>query len=362
MILKLYGDKNNTGGIVNFQNSIATHSKLSKNKYKHYRTGKKQKSKFLSIPIIRVIDQLLSYCYYPLYLLSVKPDVVEINSSLVPSAFKRDFIYAKITKFIRPKAHLVLFNHGWNYEFKNTMLKQNRNLLISYFTIFDSIIVLAKVFKIELKEELGINQDKIKIITTGINLSEYKNYTIHQKKKNRFNVLFLSRIEKTKGIEEFLKAIPIVLKKHPETHFDIAGTGSFLDEVKTNKIILKYKQSITLCGYVRDIKKLTLFKNSDIFAFPSYYGEGCPVSVLEAVAVGLPIIYTRVGALPDLLSDKENGICISKKNENDLALAILKLIEDSHLRREISNNNLVLSKLFDLKIIHDQLEKIYKNK
>lgn len=361
MILKLYGDKNNTGGIVNFQNSLIKHCNSSLNEYKHYRTGRKQNSKFLSNPFIRIIDQLVSYCYYPLYLLLVKPDVVEINSSLVTDAFERDIIYAKLTKLIRPKTHLVLFNHGWNYEFKDTMLKQNRNRLISYFTTFDTIIVLAEVFKKELREDLSIDQNIVKVITTGINVLDYEKHLANGNDSEVINVLFLSRIEETKGVGQLLASIPTIIEDYPNIHFNIAGTGGYMSELMKSEILTQYSSYITLNGYVRGEDKLNLLKRSDIFAFPSYYGEGCPVSVLEALAVGLPIVYTKVGALPDLLEENINGILIEKELVSDLTKAILYLAKNKEIRNLISSNNLFLSKQFDLQIIHNKLEVIYLN-
>lgn len=357
-ILKLHGHKNNTGGIVNFQNSLAVYTKQSKLRYLYFRTGKKQDSAFLSKPFIRFFDQVLSYFYYPFYLLFHNPKVVEINSSLVPGAFKRDYIYAKITALVNPKARLVLFNHGWNYDFKNSLLQNNKKKLQSYFAMFDDIILLAKTFKIELQDELNIEEKKIHIITTAINILEYKDYRISSSSSKKLNILFLSRIEKTKGIDELLQAIPRVLKEHPHTHFNIAGTGSYLNTLKSHEIYNAYSKNITLNGYVRNTEKLSLFKKNHIFVFPSH-GEGCPVSVLEALAVGLPIIYTKVGALPDILVDNKNGICISQNSINELAKAIITLISNNELRNQFHINNLKLSKQFDLSIISEKLENIY---
>lgn len=356
--LKLHGHKNNTGGIVNLQSGLQPHCEKSAITYLHFRTGKKQGSTFLSNPLIRFIDQLFSYLYYPFFLRLKKPDVVEINSSLVPGAFKRDFIFAKLTKMFLPKAKLVLFNHGWDYDFKTAILKKNKRKLITYFNYYDDVIVLANSFKKELIEELGITSKRIHVITTGINLSDYSEYKISTKVSDELNILFLSRIEKTKGIDELLNSIPKILSTHPKTKFNIAGTGNYLDAVMSNKVYNKYKSNITLNGYVRGRDKLELFQSQDIFVFPSYK-EGCPVSVLEALAVGLPLIYTAVGALPDILENETNGLLIEKKSESELSDALLKLIGNKELRETMSANNLKLSEKFDLSMIHQQLETIY---
>lgn len=359
-ILKLHGHKSNTGGIVNLQNSLLPHIKCSADKYLHYRTGKKQSSTFLSNPIIRIFDQFISFIWYPFYLMIHKPKVVEVNSSLVPNAFKRDFIYAKLTKIFSPKSKLILFNHGWDYEFKKVIAKKQQKKAISYFSTFDIIIVLANQFKKELINEFNVESEKIHVITTGINISEYSSYRISNNDNNKVNILFLSRIEKTKGIEELINAMPKVIQKFPTVHFNIAGTGAYLNKIKNHNVSIQYKTNITFNGYVRDIQKFKLFQQQNIFVFPSYYGEGCPVSVLEAIAVGLPIIYTEVGALPDILEDNKNGILIQKESVSELEEALIKLIEQKELREKFYKNNIELSKNFDLSIIQNQLDSIYK--
>lgn len=358
-VLKLYGHKNNTGGIVNLQNSLEPLTKQSKLRYMHYRTGRVQNNRLMRFAPIRIIDQLCSYLWYPVYLLINKPNVIEINSSLVPYAFKRDYIYAKLSKTVLPKTKLVLFNHGWNYEFKSRLLLSQKKKWLSFYKCFDEILILASIFKKEIKEELELTDVNLNVITTGVNVSDYSEHIITKGKKQKLNILFLSRLEKTKGVDELLNAIPKVLEFYPNVNFSIAGTGSFFEELTKHEIYLKYKNKIMLHGYVRGQEKLNIFKNSDVFVFPSYYGEGCPVSVLEALAVGLPLVYTEVGALPDILQPEINGILIEKKSSEAVANALKRLIGDYKLRQTMSVNNLQLSHKFDLAIIQQKLEDVY---
>lgn len=355
-ILKLYGDKSNTGGIVNFQNSFSQFKEGSVHEYFHFRTGKVQKSRLLSNPLIRFFDQVISYIWFPFYLIFIKPDVVEINSSLVSFAFERDSKYAALTKLFLPKARLVLFNHGWDYEFKDNLISRIDKKLISYFNLFDHLIVLTGAVKQEINQ-LGVKRP-ISIITTGVNISEYLPYQLKAADKNSLTVLFLSRLEKSKGIVELLDVIPSVIEKYPNTQFIIAGSGSYEKDINAHPTIKQFQDNIQVVGYLRGEDKLNVFSRSDIYVFPSY-GEGCPVSVLEALAVGLPLVYTPVGALADILTDHENGLEIPVRSKEALHVALLKLIEAPDLRRAMVEKNKALSKDFDLATIHQQLEEIY---
>lgn len=357
-ILKLYGHNKNNGGIVHFQNGLKVDDTDSSFKYYHFRTGSINNNKWHKYNLIRFTDQLLSWLFFPFYLPWLNPDVIEINSSLVPKAFKRDRVYAKIARLVKPNSRLVLFNHGWNYDFKNYLIKNKKKSLAKYFDTFDRIIVLANTFKQQI-EELGVSADKIKVITTGINLNDFSNVkTLFNKDKSHFNILFLSRIEEAKGIKEFIESLPQVLKNHSNITYHIAGTGSYLETVKNHPIVLSNERYFKFHGYVRGEEKIRLLNSADVFVFPSY-GEGCPVSVLEALAVGLPIIYTEVGALPDILENNKNGIKVKKHSSKEIADAIIILLNNETLRVEISKENRKYSTNFDLAIIHKKLETIY---
>jgi glycosyltransferase involved in cell wall biosynthesis len=358
-ILKLHEHRTNPGGIVSLQNDFQNFYSESKHEYLHFRTGKITNHPLLSNNIIRLFDLAISYFIFPLFLIIKRPDVIEINSSLVKKSFYRDRVYLRLAKLFLPKSKLILFNHGWNDEFKKKLNSRNNLTLAIFYNSFDRVILLAKYFKNEL-EFLGVDSSKVDIITTGINYREYQNLKVKSKFSNR--ILFLSRIEPEKGIFQFLEAIPSLLAINKDFKFDIAGNGNAMEEVIQHVITKKYKENILFHGYVTGDKKIELFRNAGIYVFPSYHGEGCPISVLEAMASGLPIVYTDVGALKELLTNEENGILIPSKDSDALIKAVKQIYEDSNLRIKMGEiNKKTAEKNFDLRIIFKNLEKIYEN-
>ncbi|MFD2203305.1 glycosyltransferase family 4 protein [Shivajiella indica] len=357
-ILKLHEHKTNPGGIVSLQNDLKSFYTQSNNRYFYFRTGKIVNHPVLSNPLVRFIDLAFSYLLYPFYLLYLRPDVIEINSSLVKKSFYRDRVYLKLTKIFSRKSKTILFNHGWNDDFKNQLCGQNNSVLKDFYNAFDKIILLANYFKLELGE-IGVDTSKIRIITTGINYKDFENLNVKKKFSNR--LLFLSRVEPEKGIYQFLEAIPTLLKFNKDFIFDIAGDGEALESVKNHEISKNFKDHIVFHGYVLGKEKIDLFKNAAIYIFPSYHGEGCPVSVLEAMAAGLPVIYTEVGALKELLKDGENGILIPPQDSKSLIEAVIQLHNGPDLRIKMGNTNKeIAEKEFDLKKIFTELEQIYK--
>lgn len=107
------------------------------------------------------------------------------------------------------------------------------------------------------------------------------------------------------------------------------------------------------------VEKIRVFADADIFVFPSYT-EGFPMVVLEAMASGLPIVATPVGALPEFLEDGVNGFFVNIGDVDDLVERIEKLITDEELRTEIGlhNREYVVSR-FDIKSIAKDLVDIW---
>lgn len=356
-VLKLYESKNNPGGIVNFQLDLEKHFPTSNNSYKHFRTGKIYGHPILSKKFIRYIDLLLSYLYYPFYLLFHSPDVIEINTSFIKKSFIRDFIYLELSVLFAPKAHKVIFIHGWDSEFHNNLTNKHHSYLGKFKKHADNIIVLANEFKQQLVSS-GFSKKKIHVLTTGI---EYKDFQkVPKVKIKNPQILFLSRIEKDKGIYEFIHSIPTLVQKYPDIHFHVAGIGNELENVLQNEIVNTFPHKITFHGYLKGKQKIMLLKSVDIYVFPSSHGEGFPISILEAMASGLPLIYTSSGGLSEKLLDGLNGIEIPHKNSDAIIVAILELLGNpSKMSKMGVENERIIKESYDIGSIFKKLEKIY---
>lgn len=356
-IVKLHGSLRNFGGIVSFQRALQDLNARSNHVYFHFQTGRDYTSRLQSVVLFRYLVLALSYIYFPLYLLYLRPDVIEINSSLGPSSLERDYWYARIASLVVPQARLVLFNHGWNDAVKDRLLKKRRSWLIRYLSLFDCIIVLAHRFRREI-DAMGV-ATPVEVITTAVDLKEFSNLPARRNTERKC-ILFLSRLEREKGIGELLDAVPALVARLPDLEICIAGSGGYEDKAHNHPAVLAYSENIRFCGYVRGEEKRGLLADADIFVFPSYYGEGCPVSILEALSAGLPLVYTPVGALPDLLESGVNGIQVKPSSSRDVEEAILKLLDNPGFISEIVANNIALSRKFDITVVHKKLERIYE--
>jgi glycosyltransferase involved in cell wall biosynthesis len=117
---------------------------------------------------------------------------------------------------------------------------------------------------------------------------------------------------------------------------------------------------IDVPGFISGETKKEILAKSDIFLFPSYCQEGCPVVILEAMVAGLAIVSTPAGAIPDIVKQNENGFIIDSRDPREFYEAIIKLIEDENLLRKIQKNNIEKAEEnYETKIATRRIEALY---
>ena len=165
-------------------------------------------------------------------------------------------------------------------------------------------------------------------------------------------ILMVARLLWSKGIREFLQAVPIVKKAHPETKVLLVGGLDSNDEA-ISKIDLELavkKYDIEYCGHADDVRPF--LARCSIFVLPSYH-EGLPRSVLEAMAVGRPIITTDVSGCRETVIDGINGFLVPPKDGEALAEKLIRLIEDSSLCNKMAEESYqICKKKFEVSLIN----------
>ena len=112
-------------------------------------------------------------------------------------------------------------------------------------------------------------------------------------------VLFVGRLEARKGYKTLLQAAAIVLRRFPDTQFWFAGHGE-LEAAAAEAERLGIRSSVCLMGWTNSEKTASLYEQASVFCLPSH-NEGVPMSVLEAMSHGVPVVCTRVGGLPEFV-------------------------------------------------------------
>jgi glycosyltransferase involved in cell wall biosynthesis len=142
----------------------------------------------------------------------------------------------------------------------------------------------------------------------------------------------------------------------------IAGDGPEFRAVEEWILEHNLSDRVMLAGYLRGRDKAQALVDADVFVFPSFYGEGCPVSLLEAMAAGLAVITTAVGGIPDIFVDGVNGIILRSGDRISIANAMQQLIMDERLLNQIrARNKQQAWERYEATTVTRTIEDIYKN-
>lgn len=204
-------------------------------------------------------------------------------------------------------------------------------------------IAISKDIERLIRKHHTISKEKIEFCPLGIEVPD-KSLLLKYSSKNDFNILFVGRLEKRKGIETLFKAMPVVLRKNPDTQFYIIGkdtnsspNGGSYKKYLLQNLDVKYHKNVKFGGYVNDDELKNYYKNCDIFVAPSLY-ESFGLIYLEAMAWGKPVIGCDVGGIPEIVEDGNTGILIQSDDEKALSDALIKLSTNDDLRIQLGNN------------------------
>jgi glycosyltransferase involved in cell wall biosynthesis len=238
------------------------------------------------------------------------------------------------------------------------------------------IVADASVIKRQLVEEHGIDPAKIEVIGSAVDLQRFKPPRDRRKFRREIGIgddvpLIgnVGMIRPDKGQLELVKSVPLVLEKRPDARFVIVGqgTGILKRGINVRNAIDRagFADKIIMAGYRWDTPDV--FAACDIIVIASLRTEASPIVLREAFASGRPVVATKVGDIPEIVRDRENGLLIEPGNPQALASAILEFISDSELAAHCAANalryateNFPFDKMMDTKLRADL--KIVRNK
>ena len=151
-------------------------------------------------------------------------------------------------------------------------------------------------------------------------------------------LLVVARLMRPKGVFELLEALEIVRRGRP-CRLVMAGTGPAADELAMRAKSLGIAHAVDMLGYVSGPALASAYTSADIFVLPSYHDEGFPLSVMEAMASGLPIVTTRIRGCADHLAPDVNALFVPPRDAPSVAAAIERLLDDDDLRLRMGRAN-----------------------
>jgi glycosyltransferase involved in cell wall biosynthesis len=178
--------------------------------------------------------------------------------------------------------------------------------------------------------------------------------------KKEKNIVFIGRITKEKGFFDLLSALKQVKSKISDVTLTVVGEDRTQGEFLKQIALLNLEDSVCALGALPNQAIPDIFRKASLFCLPSY-GEGTPVSIMEAMSCGLPVIATRVGGIPDIVMHNQTGLLIDKGNIQELTEAIQFLFWNPvELNRMGNNARAFADEHFDGEKCTDRLVKLYE--
>jgi glycosyltransferase involved in cell wall biosynthesis len=175
-----------------------------------------------------------------------------------------------------------------------------------------------------------VKQDRIAVVANGIDWKDSKKMRILPDNTFCFRILHLSTLSHLKGSLVLVSAIPHVITKRRDVEFILAGPWSHAEDQEWADRFIQQQgigEHIRFTGQVDGDEKKALFESADVFVFPGVQQEGQPLVVLEAMAAGLPVIFTDRGCLRDTVVNGETGLETLINDPHQLADHILWLLD-----------------------------------
>ncbi|PCJ92304.1 MAG: glycosyltransferase family 1 protein [Flavobacteriaceae bacterium] len=199
------------------------------------------------------------------------------------------------------------------------------------------------------------NQNTAIVDGSGVSLHNYP-YRVNENSTKRIVFVLVARLIKEKGVDLFMDAAETLKTSFPEAEFHIIGQPDLLPSaIKLETLQDFHNRSIIVYHGPQDNVPEMLYK-SDVFVLPSYYREGIPRSILEALSIGMPIITTDTPGCRQTIVDNENGYLIAPKDVSALTEAMRNLLEHPEQIKPMGIASRVLAtEKYDVNIINRKL-------
>lgn len=275
-----------------------------------------------------------------------RPDIIHTHRYIMPYA-----MIAAILSKVPVKIHTI--HNVAEYETGARQRKINK-LFYKYFNIVP--ISISPIVKRTVEREYKLSSNQVPMIYNGIDLSKCIPKKDYKVQDNKLRILHIGRFSEQKNHIGLIESFKVVNDLAPNTELKLIGTGKLENQIKDKVKELGLENSVEFLGLKSDV--YTYLHQADIFVLPSHW-EGMPITLIEALSSGLPIVASNVGGIPDIIIDNKTGVIVDV-NKKEIAEGILKLVNSSELREKLGRAALKDSIRFSSTNMTNQYLDIYR--
>jgi glycosyltransferase involved in cell wall biosynthesis len=281
--------------------------------------------------------------------------------------------YIPVIRALNPGSKIVLQLHAeWFSQNRPTLLEKRLHHVDLLTTVSDYITEKTR-------RQFPIMADRCQTIYNAVDAAEFpcsRDYDATSRQEKR--ILYAGAISPHKGVHVLLDAFSIVVMEYPNVRLDLVGpqgnyplaetfelqdreliesvspfytyqwgaklkaklslapadAGTYLADLR-RRMSPEASRRVAFRGFIPRSELISLYYDTDVFAFAPIWNEGFGIPPIEAMAAGVPVVATRSGAIPEMVRDQQTGFLVNKNDPRQLAHAILKLLKDDNLRAEM---------------------------
>jgi glycosyltransferase involved in cell wall biosynthesis len=254
--------------------------------------------------------------------------------------------------------------HGWSFDYPLGGALRRRffwaiEKFLDRFT--DHYVAISKNMQ-EVGIAAGISpQQKVTLIYHGIEtagLGNGGNLSASRTDTGSPVIGTVGRLEPQKAIDDFLRAARMVKERFPRVRFIVVGDGPLRKELETLSITLGIEGDVVFTGWQENVAGY--IADMDIFCLTSRW-EGFGIILLEAMAMNIPVVATRVGGVPEIVDDGKGGILVSPRKPEEIADGLCLLLSDADMRKRMGAHNTERVKaVFGVREMADKYQMVYR--
>ena len=293
-------------------------------------------------------------------LLYERPHIVHTHTSKAGILGRGAAFFARVPIIVHtPHGHVF-----WGYFGR---LKTGIFILLEKISalITDRLVVLTEQEKNDHLHFHIAPENKFSEVHSGINLDRFSDTSVDpaaMKKKltipeGNLVVGTTGRLTHIKGHRYLIEAAGKIVSSKPDTTFVFLGDGELLDELKNMASISSIEENIKFLGWRQDVAEV--MSTFDVFVLPSL-NEGMGRVLVEAMALGKPIVASDIGGIPNLVVNGENGYLVPVGDVETLAVKIITLLDDPGKREKMGNAGQRYADKYSLEEMMKKIERLYR--
>jgi len=226
------------------------------------------------------------------------------------------------------------------------------------------IVIPSQVIGRHMIDDFGVPLERMRLIHRSVDLDRFQLRGIEDKSKTKFTIGIIGRLTPLKGHIYFLRAMSKVVRTFPFIKILIVGEApknkeSYKEEIRTLVRRLGLSHYVQFMGRQKDIPGI--LQKLDLLVLSTVTEEAFGRVIIEAQAVGVPVVATKVGGVIDIIDDDINGILVPPKDTEAMAVAVVRVLKDNNLTKALCRNaRKKVEKEFSLELMSKKTIEVYK--